>query len=101
MNNGHSRDSGRETAGLIIVAIGVALLLNSMGMFPLGGLLARYWLPTLLMAIGAAQWSRTQGREGRFVGLFFSALACWCSPTSWACSACLGSSCGSSSRPEF
>jgi len=71
MSTEFRRDSGREMAGLVIIVLGFGLLLNTMGIFPFGSIIARFWFPTLLMGIGLFQLSRSQGRDGRLVAMFF------------------------------
>jgi len=65
---------GRELTGLIIILIGFGLLLNSMGILPFGPIVARFWLPAVIVGIGLFQISRARSNEGRLGGAFFVLL---------------------------
>jgi predicted membrane protein len=67
----YDRSGQRELAGLVIIVIGFALLLNSMNILPFGPIVSRFWMPVLFIGIGLFQLSRTRGHEGRVGGLFF------------------------------
>jgi len=70
----YERNGGREIAGAIIILIGFALLMNTMGIFPsfpFVSLIQRFWLPALFIGIGALLLSRRGGQEGVFGGAFF------------------------------
>lgn len=69
-------NSGREVAGLIIVLIGFALLMNTMHIFPTFpfSLIHRFWVPALFIGIGALLLSRRGPQDGMGAGLFFIVL---------------------------
>jgi predicted membrane protein len=70
----NERGGGRELTGFIIILIGFGFLMNTMGIlpsFPFIGLIQRFWLPALFIAIGALLLSRRGGQEGIFGGAFF------------------------------
>jgi hypothetical protein len=72
-----TENSGREVAGLIIILIGFALLMNTMHIFPTFpflGLLHRFWVPALFIGIGALLLSRRGPQDGMGAGLFFIVL---------------------------
>jgi predicted membrane protein len=71
MNFNPLQSSRRESTGLVIIAIGFALLLNTMNILPFGDILARYWLPLMFIAIGAYQLWKARGTQGLVGGLFF------------------------------
>jgi predicted membrane protein len=74
MNGDTRRESGREMAGLVIILIGFGLLMNTMGIIPIGAVVARFWLPAVFVGVGVYQLARAHGREGRFMGWFFVGL---------------------------
>jgi predicted membrane protein len=70
----YERNSGRELAGLIIILIGFALLMNTLNifpMFPVFTLLHRFWLPGIFLVIGALVLSRRGPNDSPFAGVFF------------------------------
>jgi predicted membrane protein len=67
----NERGSRRELAGLIIILIGFALLMNTMNIFPFGSIVERFWLPVMFIAIGAFQLSKAHGTDGLAAGIFF------------------------------
>lgn len=74
MNGDTRRESSREMAGLVIILVGFGLLMNTMGIIPIGATVARFWLPAVFVGVGAYQLARAHGREGRFMGWFFVGL---------------------------
>src|SRR5678816_2389103 len=73
----YERRSGRELTGFIIILIGFALLMKTMGIipaFPLGWAIQRFWLPGMLIGIGVLLLSRQAPNERSFGGIFFILL---------------------------
>jgi predicted membrane protein len=67
----NDRGGNRELIGLTIILLGFFLLMNSMNILPFGPIVARFGLPTALIAIGLIQLSRSRGGDGNIGGLFF------------------------------
>jgi len=67
----YDRGAGRELAGLIIIVIGFGLLMNSMGILPIGPYIARFWLPAMFMGFGVFILSRSRGGDGIFAAILF------------------------------
>ncbi len=66
------RISARVIVGLLIVAFGIALLLDELDVMESGDLI-RYW-PVALAAVGAAKLLQDQDRSGRTLGAFMLAF---------------------------
>jgi predicted membrane protein len=65
----NERGGNRELIGLTIILLGFFLLMNSMNILPFGPIVARFWLPAVIVGIGLVQLSRS--RDGNIGGLFF------------------------------
>jgi len=65
----HDETTGRELAGLVIIAIGFGLLLNVLGILPFAWIFARFWLPAVFVVIGIMLF--TKSGKGGLGGFFF------------------------------
>ena len=71
MNCANRQNSGHEITGLVIILIGFGLLLHTLGIFPFGNLVSRFWLPALFVFIGVFHLSRNRGPQGVAGGVFW------------------------------
>jgi len=76
MENGHiTRNASRLFLGLVVIALGLAALLDNLGIIEIDSVW-RFW-PLVFVAIGLARLLRPAGQPGRGAGFVFLLIGVW------------------------